>query len=185
MADGDTAWLQDEATRTIHTDRLILRPHRLTDLPGCTALWSEERVIVHIGGTLATETETWGRILKYAGLWTHLGYGYWAIIEMSTARFVGDIGFARFHRGINAAFDGDPEMGWALRPDFWGTGYAREACQAALTWAASEIAADRTVCLIEPNNIRSVRLAERIGFTPSGNTTFRGARQLMMERPLR
>ena len=93
----------------IETERLILRGHRLDDFPALAALWGDEEVTRHIGGRPSTRDESWARLLRYGGHWQLLGYGYWAVEWKQGQRFVGDVGFADWHRDIRPALDGMPE----------------------------------------------------------------------------
>jgi RimJ/RimL family protein N-acetyltransferase len=56
-----------------------------------------------------------------------------------------------------------PELGWALMRAYWGHGYATEAAAAIRNWAAERLKIDRLVSLISPENVRSQRVAERLG----------------------
>ena len=57
----------------------------------------------------------------------------------------------------------EPEIGWALAHRYWGRGYAFEAATAALRVAFATLDWSRAVSLISPPNLRSIRLAERLG----------------------
>ena len=88
-------------------------------------MWSSPKVVRFIGGRLSSEEEVWGRLLRYAGLWSLLGFGYWIVRELENDDFVGEVGFADFRRGIEPPLGRDPEIGWALTPRAWGRGYAQ------------------------------------------------------------
>ena len=74
----------------IETERLILRGHVLEDSEASLALWTDPEVTRFIGGKPSTTEEVWPRLLRYAGHWSLLGFGYWAITEKATGRFVGE-----------------------------------------------------------------------------------------------
>ena len=166
----------------IDTPRLRLRAHRADDLPDCLTMWSDPAVVRYIGGKPSTEQQTWGRILTYAGLWTHLRFGYWAIEERETGRFAGEAGFADFKRDIAPSMRGFPEIGFALVPKFHGKGYATEAVNAVLAWADAHLPGDRTVCLINPDNVASRRVAEKCGYAVFEHGTFNDLPALFLER---
>ena len=144
----------NDATRaeapTLETPRLILRAHTLDDFSECAAMWASPIVTRHIGGRAFTAEESWSRLLRYAGHWRLLGFGYWAIVERGSTRFVGEVGFADFHRDITPSFDGAPEAGWVLAPWSYGQGFATEALGAATAWIDAALDPDRTVCIIDP-----------------------------------
>jgi RimJ/RimL family protein N-acetyltransferase len=93
-----------------------------------------------------------------------LGYGYWAVEEKVSDRYVGELGFADFKRDIQPSIEGMPEMGWALVPRAHGKGYATEALRAAVSWGDSHFGLLRTVCIIHRDNHQSFRVAEKLGY---------------------
>jgi RimJ/RimL family protein N-acetyltransferase len=116
----------------------------------------------HISGKPATREEAWMRLLRYGGLWSIIGYGFWAVRERDTGRFVGEVGLADFHRDID--WGADPECGWVLAPWAQGRGYATEAVTAALDWRDRHLPGARTVCMISEDNPASLRVAGKCGF---------------------
>ncbi|WP_243041853.1 GNAT family N-acetyltransferase [Dyella sedimenti] len=166
----------------LETDRLRLRAHRADDHAACAALWSDPEVTRHIGGRPATPEEVWKRLLQYAGLWRLLGYGYWAVEEKDGGRYVGDVGFADFRRDIEPPLQGMLECGWALAPRVHGQGYASEAVAAAVAWADWHAAGRRVVCIISPDNLPSIRVAEKAGFMRWRETAYHGSPTLVFSR---
>src|SRR5262245_47469463 len=129
---------------TIETARLRLRGHRVEDLGDCAAMWGDAAVVRHISGRPSSTEDSWERILRYAGLWALLGYGYWAVEEKASGRFVGDVGFADFKRAVQPSFAGAPEIGWVLATWAHGRGFATEAVRAAVAWGDRHFGAMRT-----------------------------------------
>ena len=66
---------------------------------------------------------------------------------------------------------GQPELGWALIPAYWGHGYATEAAAAIRQWAHEYRSIHRLVSLITSDNVRSQRVAERLGAVPTETVT--------------
>ncbi len=168
---------------TIETERLVLREYRIEDFPLVAATWADPEVVRHISGHPLTEEETWTRFLRNIALWPMLGYGYWAATEKSTGRYVGDVGFADFKRGIEPSVKGVPEIGWVLARWAHGSGYATEAAQAALRWLERALGPQRTVCIINDENRASVRVAEKCGYREFARTEYKGSAVVMFERP--
>jgi RimJ/RimL family protein N-acetyltransferase len=167
---------------TLQTARLTLRGHRAGDFSDCFAMWSDPEVTRHIGGKPSTKPQTWMRMLTYIGHWSLLGFGYWAIEEKATGKFVGDIGFADFRRGTAPSMSDVPEMGWALAPAFHGRGYATEAARSAVAWADAHFESPRTVCMIDCENAASVRVAEKCGYRTFERTVIDNRATLFLER---
>jgi RimJ/RimL family protein N-acetyltransferase len=167
---------------TIETERLRLRGHRLDDLDDAVTMWSDRAVVRFIGGKPSSEQQTWFRILGYVGHWALLGFGYWALEEKASGRFVGELGFADFRRDIDPSMQRVPELGWALASPVHGKGYATEAVRAAVAWGDTRFASARTVCLINADNAASVRVAEKSGYRAFESTSFNGTPTLFFER---
>jgi RimJ/RimL family protein N-acetyltransferase len=170
---------------TLDTERLTLTGHRLDDFADSAAMWGDAEVTRHIGGRPSTEEEVWARLLRYAGHWAFMGFGYWVIREKATGRFVGEAGFGDFRRELSPGFEGAPEAGWALAPWAHGRGYATEAVRAILAWGETRFSGARTVCMIDPGNTASQRVAEKLGYREFVRTTYKGADTILFERPAR
>jgi RimJ/RimL family protein N-acetyltransferase len=162
------------AAPVLETERLRLRPHRTEDFDELAAMWADPLVIRHIGGRPSTKEESWSRLVRYAGHWPLFGYGYWAIEERASGRYAGDVGLADFRRDMTPSLDGAPEAGWALAPWAHGRGLATEAVRAALAWSDANLAAPATVCIIDPGNTASFRVAQKCGYVEQYRTTYKG-----------
>ena len=165
------------------TARLSLRPHRPADFAACCALWADPVVTRHIGGRPFSPEESWAKLLRYAGLWSLLGFGYWAIEDKATGGFIGELGFADFKRAIVPSLDGLPELGWALASPAHGKGFATEAVRAALAWGDGHFGARPTACLIDPANLPSLRVAAKCGYRELRRATYKGAPTIVLARP--
>ncbi|GAC1352470.1 MAG: GNAT family N-acetyltransferase [Polyangiales bacterium] len=165
------------------SERLTFRGHRLTDFDESAAMWADEEVTRYIGGRPFTKEEVWARLHRYVGHWALMGFGYWVIREKTSQRFVGEVGLADFKRDIAPAFDGSAESGWALARWAHGLGFATEALTAALRWFANRDPSMRTVCLIDPGNVRSIRVAEKCGYQWWTRGTYKGQPCALYERP--
>lgn len=152
----------------IETTRLVLTEHSRDDLDPLAAMWADPDVVRHIGGKPSSRQESWTRLLRNRGLWPILGYGYWAVRERRTGRFVGEVGFADFQRATRPPIGGMPEAGWVLATWAHGIGYASEAVAAALTWLDQARRFHEVVCLIDNGNAASLRIAMKNGFLPAG-----------------
>lgn len=167
----------------LQTERLVLHGHTVADFGECYAVWSDPLVTRHIGGRPSTEEETWARVLRYGGLWALLGYGYWAVRERETGRYVGDVGLADFRRDVAPPLGSDPEAGWVLAAWAHGRGFGTEAVRAVLAWSDANLPAPRTVCLIAPDNAASIHLARKCGYRERGRAAYKGDEVLALERP--
>src|SRR5262249_40374115 len=99
---------------TIETERLVLRPHQLSDFQRYTEMWAAPDVVRFLGGKPYSREASWSRFLRHAGIWHHLGFGFFAIEEKETGLFVGEAGFHDLHRTMEPALEGTLEAGWGL-----------------------------------------------------------------------
>ncbi|GAC1388284.1 MAG: GNAT family N-acetyltransferase [Vulcanimicrobiaceae bacterium] len=174
-----------ERKPVIETARLRLRPHRLDDFDAVAAMWADPRVFEHISGSASTREQSRARLLRYAGHWAMLDYGYWAVEERDSHAFVGDVGFGDYHREIEPSFNGVPELGWVLAPHAHGKGYATEAALAAIAWGQEHFAdKPRIACIIVPEHLASIRVAEKCDFALHTRTTYMDSPVLLYSRPL-
>ena len=154
--------------------RLRLRPHTPDDLDACAAMWGDPVVTRFIGGRPFTREEVWARILRYVGHWHWMSYGFWAVEEKDTGLFIGEAGFAEFHRQIEPPLKGIPEIGWAFVPQAHGKGYATETVRAVVAWGDERFGRRQTACIIDPANAASIRVAEKCGYGLSQQTQYHG-----------
>lgn len=168
---------------TLVTERLILRGHTPADLADSLALWTDPGVIRFIGGHTSSEHEVWQRLLRYAGMWALVGYGYWAITDRSDGRFIGEAGLADLKRDISPPLGGVPESGWALDPAMHGRGLASEAMRAVLGWADTTLERPETCCIIDPANTVSVHLAGKLGYLARHTGRLAGHELTVLYRP--
>jgi RimJ/RimL family protein N-acetyltransferase len=164
------------------TERLVLRGHRLADFADCSAMWGDPEVARFIGGRPFQPDEVWTKVLRYLGHWALLGFGFWVLEEKGSGKFVGEVGFADFKRDLQPSLEGTPEVGWVLAPWAQGRGLATEAVRGALGWGAKHLPSARTVCLISPENVASIRVAQKCGFREFRRTSYKGAATLLFER---
>jgi RimJ/RimL family protein N-acetyltransferase len=153
----------------ILTHRLKLRAHEASDFEVLATHWAHPETIRFIGGQARSAQDVWTRnILRNRGLWEVLGYGYWLAEDRKSGDFVGEVGFADFHRETEPAFWGVPECGWVISPDHFGKGYASEAVGAIHDWLDGELAGAKSVCVIDKDNHASIRIAEKFGYEQNG-----------------
>lgn len=90
--------------------------------------------------------------------WELRGYGQWSVMEKPTGQVIGCVGFYHPQRPWPGV-----DLGWAIHRSRWGRGMATEAAGAALEWAWTNTPIPRIVSLIGPDDLRSQRIATKIG----------------------
>lgn len=148
----------------IDTERLVLRPHTAQDTDHVFQLATDPAVLQFVRGTPASREEAWHRLLRYAGHWSLFGFGIFAVFERATGEFIGEVGLAHFQRGLGDDFDGTPEAAWLFKGSSHGKGLALEAMTAVLNWFDEQGFSSRNVCIIDPRNTASIKLAAKLGF---------------------
>lgn len=167
---------------TLETDRLLLTAHSEECFRALAEMWADASVARYIGGKPSTRRESWMRMLAYCGCWPLLGYGYWAVLEKNSRRYIGDVGFADFQRELDPPIAGTPEMGWAVAPWAQGKGIATEALNAALNWLDRRTERSSCVCLISPENKASIHMARKAGFSSVGEAHLNASPVTMFTR---
>jgi RimJ/RimL family protein N-acetyltransferase len=149
---------------TLETDRLLLRMFQDSDLNAYAAMSADPEVMRFLGGKVLNRNDAWRSMAQVCGHWQLRGYGMWAVVEKASSEMVGRVGC------LNP--EGWPgfEIGWTLRREFWGRGYATESARAAFDWAFDELRVPHIISLIAPSNVRSIRVAERLGEVLEGKT---------------
>lgn len=141
----------------IETPRLILRGPEAADYPDFKATFSSYRARF-MGGPLNTY-EAWMLYAAEIGHWNIRGYGMWMIHDKITDQTYGMAG------GWMPAGWPEKELAWIIWPDAAGHGYALEATNAARNYFYKDLGWDGAVSYLDPKNLASIRLAERLGAT--------------------
>lgn len=152
----------------IDTARLILRRWRPDDAAPFHAMGQDAEVMRYIGPP-PSAADTRAAIARQNAVADAYGRCFWAMERRGDGAF---LGFCGVKPGAQATPIADlPEIGWRLRGDAWGQGYAHEAAAACLAeeWARGT----PEVCAITvPANARSWRLMERLGMRRDGRGDF-------------
>jgi RimJ/RimL family protein N-acetyltransferase len=144
----------------IETERLLLRKPTAVDVEEPPAFLSDPRVVDFLGGV---DDDPSGVVQRWLDEWTVNRAGK-LIVETGTGERIGRVG-VNFYDPVrwvrSSSSDARPELTWALAFEHWGKGYATEAAAAFRDWFGAGL-----ISLIEPRNIRSQRVAERLGARP-------------------
>jgi RimJ/RimL family protein N-acetyltransferase len=155
----------------IETERLILRKPRLEDVGDYEPAYADPEVMRYMGdGSTGTREQIERGIGFWLERWEKNGIGLFSMESRETGRVVGRSGFLVWdtENWETSSFDeagerAEVELGWMVVREHWGHGYATEAALALRDWGLAERGLTRLVSLIRPGNVRSVRVAEKIG----------------------
>lgn len=144
------------------TDRLVLRGWRDEDHGALLALCRDPRVMEFLGPA-QTADEVAAAIARQRAKQAAYGHCFWAVERRTDGAMLGFCGLQPGPEDTPIA--GRIEIGWRLRADAWGQGYAREAAQACLEWAWEHLDADSIWAITVLANTRSWGLMERLGMS--------------------
>lgn len=146
------------------TERLLLRPRTLADTNDCLLMDREPEVTRYVSGPWSDPSAHREFIEKRtSGPWPP-GMGYWTIVlRQDPAIFVGWVLLIPVD-----AVGPEIEIGWRLRQRFWGQGFATEAARPVLSHAFEALKLPEVVADIDPDNLGSLRVAEKIGLKRRG-----------------
>jgi RimJ/RimL family protein N-acetyltransferase len=140
----------------LETARLILRPPVEDDLDAWAAFLGDEDAALFVGG-VQSRAGAWRFMAATAGSWQLKGFGMFSVIDKRNGRWIGRVG-PLHPEGWPGA-----EVGWGLAREAWGRGLATEAATAAIDWTFDALEWPEVIHCIHPDNLASVRVAERLG----------------------
>jgi RimJ/RimL family protein N-acetyltransferase len=158
----------------IETERLLIRRFEADDVDPMAAVYGDPVVMRHVFLGVLDRERTAALLEEYRRAQDEHGFSTWAVTEKESGTVVGDVGL-----GVHAA-TGEPELGYTLAAAYWGRGYALEAARACVTAAFAHLPHHRLVAKIEPENERSLRLAERLGMRAVGRIAVEGRPHLLL-----
>lgn len=144
------------------TARLLLRHWREEDRVPFAEMGADAEVMAHFPAPLS-RTESDAMVDRVGADLERRGWGLWVVEESATGRFLGFTGLNV--PGFAAHFTPATEVGWRLRRDAWGHGYASEAARGALTVAFDDLGLEEIVSFTATTNERSQAVMRRIGMT--------------------
>ena len=148
------------ATLISETKRLILRRFESTDVDDLTeALEHPEVMEFSLSGPI-DRTAVAKTIQNFETHWQTWGFGQCAVVHKTDQKVIGYCGLIHFSDIDGKAED---EIGYRLNRSYWGQGYATEAAQAIQAYGFTVVGLKRMVSMIDHNNVRSIRVAEKIG----------------------
>ena len=146
------------------TARLRLRTWDADDERRFYAIMNTPAVMRWLGG-LQTPEEWNAAYQRLRAYEREFGFTFWIAERKSDGEILGFCGLKRANAPGADAIAGEIEIGWRLREDAWGQGYAQEAAIASLDLAFGRFAARCVVAVTAAQNAPSQRLMERLGMT--------------------
>ncbi|PXV62703.1 RimJ/RimL family protein N-acetyltransferase [Dysgonomonas alginatilytica] len=155
-----------ESLLVLETERLQIRKFVPDDLSDLYAIMKKPEVMYAWGhGFTKNETRKW--LNRQLTRHRKEGYGYFAVISKETGKLVGQAGLLK--NKINE--EDVVELGYIFDNLYWKQGYCMETVKTIVQFAFNKLQFDNLYCSIRPNNIPSIRIAEKIGMTKVGEHT--------------
>jgi RimJ/RimL family protein N-acetyltransferase len=156
----------------IETERLQLRPPEDGDVDAVYRFVADPEVMRWIGGDgrAGTYADAVDRIGRYRRAWELDDFGHFMVVPKGSNEAIGRVGIVVWDRrtweqGTRRELGeaAELELGWTLERAAWGHGFATEAAAAVGEWAFRQLQPPRLISLIRPDNVRSLRVALKLG----------------------
>jgi ribosomal-protein-alanine N-acetyltransferase len=128
------------------------------DLDGLAAVFSDPETMRYIGeGAIKSRGAVATQIDDERAYFDEHGFTMFTVIRKADSAVLGDCGLWTWKE------TGEIEIGWHLARKFWGQRFASEAAAAVLDFA-NQAGLDQLICMVQTENVASLRIAERLGF---------------------
>jgi ribosomal-protein-alanine N-acetyltransferase len=143
----------------LETDRVIVRQWVPDDWKRLRPLATDPRVLKYIGnGEPWSDERIRGFVNGGIAMAKTRGWLLWPLIHKADSELIGFCGF-------NSGFAPEVEIGWWLRPEYWGRGLATEAARAVMSYGFETFGFPRLISVAQPANQRSIRVMEKLGMS--------------------
>lgn len=155
------------AMHTIETARVFLRPFTSDDLDEFALMGRDPDVMRYIGnGKPQPREQTLARLNAIFEHRNQHNFGLWAAIDKASEAWMGFCGLQFLDN------TSEVEVGYRLAKRFWGMGLASEAAKASLRYGFEELGLEQIVAVVQPENVASQRVLEKIGLKHVKNARF-------------
>lgn len=148
----------------LHTARLRLEPFAPQHLDGLYRMNSDPEVQRFLSGVPETRDQVAAAIARVQARWAEFGHGWWSLVELDSAEVIG----AGCIQHLEHKSENPLEIGWRLRRDCWGRGYASEAAQRMAQFAFEDIGVPLLYSVCQTGNRASERVMRRLGMQSAG-----------------
>lgn len=150
----------------LETQRLLLRPLAPGDIDEFVRVHEHPEVTRFIWPVNRAEAER--RLELIEREWLERKHGMFAVLDREDGSFLGRVGLKYWPQ-----FD-ETEIGWVMRREAWGHGYATEAARACVDWGFAALEVPYLTAMIHPDNGASVAVARHLGMSPLRNDVLHG-----------
>jgi RimJ/RimL family protein N-acetyltransferase len=158
----------------LETERLVLRPPQPADAEALLPFVGDGAAMRPMGSEPGGMDVAVEHLERWLRRWEANEMGPFLVFDGEEGNVLGRVGPLVWSPPTwetaalaDAGDDAEIELGWAIRSDFWGRGYAPEAARAVRQWVYDARRVDRLISLIDPVNTSSERVAEKLGAMPT------------------
>jgi RimJ/RimL family protein N-acetyltransferase len=183
----DVRWLSMEYLESVYrryagipwdildTERCHIRETTEDDLDAFYEIYNEPSITEYMENLYEDRDEEREYIRTYIEkVYAYYECGVWTVIEKKSGSIIGRAGLS-YREGFE-----EPELGFVIGVPWQRQGYAYEVCRAILDYAKNELRFDIVQVLIDPENIVSIRLCEKLGFKDKLDIIVEGKKYIRM-----
>ncbi len=153
----------------LETARCVIRETVPEDVEAFYRIYNDPAITKYMEGLYPDVEEEKQYIREYIDkIYTFYGFGVWTIIERESGAIIGRAGIS-YREGYE-----DPELGFIIGVPWQRKGYAYEVCRAILAYGWVALEFEQVQALVEPDNIPSIKLCERLGFREKEKVVLQG-----------
>ncbi|MFB4165746.1 GNAT family N-acetyltransferase [Alteribacillus sp. JSM 102045] len=144
----------------LETQRLYLKKFTEEDMTPLHDIFSDSETMKYYSAPFSKQqTQNW--IKRNQVRYQKDGYGLWAVCLKDSNECIGDCGL------VKQNMDGgkEVEIGYHINKKYWSKGFASEAAKACKDYGFDLLNVNKLISIIDPKNIPSIKVAEKIGFT--------------------
>lgn len=146
--------------KLLESERITIRHLSHDDLETMSLILSDPDVMRHSVRGVMDKDATLGFINECIESYKESGFGPWALIDKESSELIGFSGINKEPLGESTVTN----LGYRLAKRYWGKGLATEAVRSVLDYAFNKLCIEAVVAIIEPENLSSIKVAEKVGF---------------------
>ena len=154
------------------TDRLKLRALSGDDAEAFYRLNSDPEVMRFTGEAPMRSIEEAREAIASYPDFDKIGYGRWGCVMKGEETIFGFCGL-KYLEELDAV-----DVGFRFLPQYWGKGFATEACHASVQFGFEVLGLEDIIALVLPENLASIRVLEKVGMKPEGDVLYEGLNPL-------
>ncbi|MCI9572093.1 MAG: GNAT family N-acetyltransferase [Lachnospiraceae bacterium] len=148
------------------TARCLIRETVPGDVDAFYQIYSHPAITEYMEGLYPDVEEERQYVRDYIEkVYTFFGFGVWTVVERESGDVIGRAGFS-----YREGFD-EPELGFIIGVPWQRRGYAEEVCRAVLAYGWSALEFEQVQALVEPGNVPSIKLCEKLGFRKAADVS--------------